>query len=65
MAIKICMWFLIVMCGSLAIVCFVLASSCLCTGKIAEGCLIGWIGLIPSSLTAFAWWAKDQLKELL
>lgn len=65
MAIKICMWFLILMYGSLAIMCLLSSAVCFYDGKIAEGCLIGWIGLIPSASTAFAWWAKDQLKEIL
>lgn len=65
MAIKLCMWFLIVMYGSIAIACFLLSAHHLFAGKIADGCIIGWIGLIPSASTAFTWWAKDQLKELL
>ena len=59
------MWFLIIMYGSLAAACLLLSASYFCDGKIADGCIIGWIGLIPSVSTAFAWWAKDQLGEML
>lgn len=64
MALKICMWFLIIMYGSLAAVCLLCSVDCFCAGKVAEGCIIGWIGLIPSASTAFAWWAKDLLGEV-